>query len=121
VPAHGPGPKAPSIHDGQAVLQGVRALCLRANDTELVSGGADGQLLVWDVSTRAGAGAGSADLSRLLKAIPVSVSGFSSPLLASFSELVDTVVKSVTNCNWCLTSVGLAALFKMSGAECVAL
>ena len=50
IPAHGPGVKAPSIHNGVPVLQGVRALCLRANNTELCSGGSDGIVLCWDLA-----------------------------------------------------------------------
>ena len=50
IPAHGPGVKAPSIHNGVPVLQGVRALCLRANNTELCSGGSDGVVLCWDLA-----------------------------------------------------------------------
>ena len=50
LPAHGPGVKAPSIHNGVAVLQGVRALCLRANNSELVSGGSDGTVYCWDLA-----------------------------------------------------------------------
>ena len=50
IKAHGPGLKMPSLHDGQPVLQGVRALALANNNTELISGGSDGQLLVWDTS-----------------------------------------------------------------------
>ena len=42
--------KAPSIHNGVAVLQGVRALCLRANNSELVSGGSDGTVYCWDLA-----------------------------------------------------------------------
>ncbi|GFH09146.1 uncharacterized protein mot51, partial [Haematococcus lacustris] len=62
-PAHGPGVKAPSLQDGQYVLQGVRALCLRANNTELVSGGSDGSLLCWDVT--------SGSLGRLVRTVQV--------------------------------------------------
>lgn len=51
ITAHGPGVPAPNIHDGTPTLQGVRALALRANRTELVSGGADGQIIVWDITT----------------------------------------------------------------------
>ena len=50
ITAHGPGVKAPSIHNGVPVLQGVRALCLRANNTELCSGGSDGIVLCWDLA-----------------------------------------------------------------------
>jgi WD40 repeat protein len=50
IKAHGPGMKMPSLHDGQPVLQGVRVLALANNNTELISGGSDGQLLVWDIS-----------------------------------------------------------------------
>uniref|UniRef100_A0A7S3VHN2 PLAT domain-containing protein n=1 Tax=Dunaliella tertiolecta TaxID=3047 RepID=A0A7S3VHN2_DUNTE len=62
IPAHAPGPKAPSIHDGQLVVQGVRALCLRAKNSELVSGGSDGTLIVWDIT--------NGTLGRVLKTIP---------------------------------------------------
>lgn len=48
--AHGPGAKAPRLVDGIPSLQGVRALCLRANNTELCSGGSDGTVLAWDLS-----------------------------------------------------------------------
>jgi WD40 repeat protein len=44
-------------------LQGVRAMCLRANNTELVTGGSDGVLIVWDVS--------SGSVGRVLKTIEV--------------------------------------------------
>ena len=50
IPAHGAGVLAPSIHNGVPVLQGVRALCLRANDTELCSGGSDGVVYCWDIA-----------------------------------------------------------------------
>ena len=48
--------RAPSIHDGKPVLQGVRALALRAQDKEVVSAGADGSILVWAVAGPAGPG-----------------------------------------------------------------
>jgi mannose/fructose-specific phosphotransferase system component IIA len=32
------------------VLQGVRVLAMRHNNTELVSGGSDGQLIFWDIT-----------------------------------------------------------------------
>jgi WD40 repeat protein len=44
-------------------VQGVRALCLRAKGTELVSGGSDGTLIVWDID--------KGSLGRVLKTIPV--------------------------------------------------
>lgn len=47
--------------------QGVRALALRANNTELVSGGSDGVLIVWDVSSKS--------LGRVLKTIQVGGAG----------------------------------------------
>jgi hypothetical protein len=50
VQAHGPGVKLSSVHDGQPVLQGVRCLALRCNNTELVSGGSDGRICIHDVT-----------------------------------------------------------------------
>ncbi|KAF6256823.1 hypothetical protein COO60DRAFT_1640423 [Scenedesmus sp. NREL 46B-D3] len=50
VQVHGPGVKMPSVHDGQPVLQGVRCLALRRNNTELVSGGSDGRICIHDIS-----------------------------------------------------------------------
>ncbi|CAG9464667.1 unnamed protein product [Pedinophyceae sp. YPF-701] len=47
--AHSPGPKARSPFDGQLTLQGVRGLVVRKGCSELVSGGSDGQLIVWDL------------------------------------------------------------------------
>eukprot|EP00983_Pelagomonas_calceolata_P121528 1160808-Pelagomonas_calceolata.AAC.8 len=41
---------------------GVRALCLRAKNSELVSGGSDGTLIVWDIT--------NGTLGRVLKTIP---------------------------------------------------
>ncbi len=41
----------------------MRALCLRANNSELVSGGSDGALMCWDI--------GSGSLGRMLKTIQV--------------------------------------------------
>jgi len=51
IKAHGAGPLAPSIFDGKPALQGVRALALRHADTELLSGGADGKVIIWDITT----------------------------------------------------------------------
>lgn len=50
-PAHQPGSKIPSPYDGQLVWQGLRALGLRNNATELVTGGADGRINIFDVSS----------------------------------------------------------------------
>uniref|UniRef100_A0A383W527 PLAT domain-containing protein n=1 Tax=Tetradesmus obliquus TaxID=3088 RepID=A0A383W527_TETOB len=50
VQAHGPGLKMPSVHDGQPVLQGVRCLALRCNNTELVSCGSDGRICIHDIT-----------------------------------------------------------------------
>jgi hypothetical protein len=50
VQAHGPGAKMPSVHDGQPVLQGVRCLALRCNNTELVSCGSDGRICIHDIT-----------------------------------------------------------------------
>eukprot|EP00879_Flechtneria_rotunda_P022486 GHRR01023737.1.p1 GENE.GHRR01023737.1~~GHRR01023737.1.p1 ORF type:complete len:466 (+),score=151.57 GHRR01023737.1:858-2255(+) len=50
VAAHGPGTKMPSVHDGQPVLQGVRCLALRCNNTELLSAGSDGKIIIWDIT-----------------------------------------------------------------------
>lgn len=47
--AHTPGRRVRNIFDGQLVHAGVRALCLRNGNSELVSGGADGQLLYWNI------------------------------------------------------------------------
>ena len=51
IKAHGAGPLAPSIFDGKPALQGVRALALRHADTELLSGGADGKIIIWDITS----------------------------------------------------------------------
>lgn len=40
----------PSIHDGQPVLQGIRAMCLRNNNTEVLTAGSDGQIIIWDIT-----------------------------------------------------------------------
>lgn len=40
----------PSVHDGQPVLQGVRCLALRCNNTELVSCGSDGRICIHDIT-----------------------------------------------------------------------
>lgn len=47
VKAHDQGVPAPSIHDKRPVLSGVRAMCLRADNQELVTGGADGYYVCW--------------------------------------------------------------------------
>lgn len=44
--------------------QGVRGLCMRANNTELVSGGSDGTLIVWDAT--------QGTVGRVMKTITVS-------------------------------------------------
>lgn len=49
IQAHGLGLKMASIHNGQPVLQGVRCLALRRNNTELVSAGSDGKVCFWDI------------------------------------------------------------------------
>lgn len=54
----------PSIHDGTPVLYGVRSMALRANRTELVTGGADGTIICWDITT--------GDVGRVIKTIQVS-------------------------------------------------
>lgn len=51
IKAHGVGNKAPSIHDGTPVLQGARGICLRNANTELLTGGSDGKIIVWDISS----------------------------------------------------------------------
>ncbi|MEW5309958.1 MAG: hypothetical protein WDW38_001797 [Sanguina aurantia] len=50
VEAHGLGSRVPSIHNGAMVLGGVRALTTRHDDTELLSGGSDGVVIVWDIT-----------------------------------------------------------------------
>ena len=47
--------------------QGVRALCLRANNSELVSGGSDGVLIMWDIT--------GGMLGRVVKTVQVSAQG----------------------------------------------
>lgn len=47
---HGPGLKMPSVHDGKPVLQGVRCLALRCNNTELISCGSDGRICIHDIT-----------------------------------------------------------------------
>ncbi|KAK9824333.1 hypothetical protein WJX72_009517 [[Myrmecia] bisecta] len=70
---HAPGALAPSIHDGQQVVQGVRAMCLRAAETELLTAGGDGQVLVWDTS--------GGKLGRIMKTIQVKELGERIPSL----------------------------------------
>jgi hypothetical protein len=48
-------------------LQGVRAMCLRANNSELVTGGSDGTLICWDITM--------GSLGRTLKTIQVTGMG----------------------------------------------
>jgi hypothetical protein len=81
IQAHGPGLKAPSIHDGKPSLQGVRALALRSNGMELISSGADGQLLVWGVDA-AGSGLG---LTGLVERIEVGTQCLPQPILAEWA------------------------------------
>ncbi|KAG2499991.1 hypothetical protein HYH03_002273 [Edaphochlamys debaryana] len=71
IPAHGPGIPYPNIHDGTPALQGVRAMALRANRTELATGGADGSVIVWDITT--------GDVGRVVKTIQVVEPGESTP------------------------------------------
>ena len=75
IAAHGPGVLAPSIHEGEArkVLQGIRGMALRANNTELVTGGADGTIICWDITT--------GNLGRVVKTIQVGHTARSSLLL----------------------------------------
>lgn len=77
VEAHGLGPKVASIHNGTMVLGGVRALTTRHDDTELLSGGSDGTIIIWDIS--------GGTLGRVLKKIEVSLctSHFRFQILAS--------------------------------------
>ena len=63
IQAHGPGVKAPSLLDGQPVLSGVRAMCMRANNSELVTGGSDGSIICWDIT--------SGNVGRVLKTVQV--------------------------------------------------
>lgn len=46
-----------------ARMQGVRAMCLRANSTELITGGSDGTLIAWDIT--------QGTLGRVVKTIQV--------------------------------------------------
>ncbi|PNH12713.1 Lipoxygenase y domain-containing protein 1 [Tetrabaena socialis] len=71
IPAHGPGVPAPSIHDGTPTLQGVRCMALRASRTELVTGGADGQIICWDITT--------GDVGRVIKTIQLQEPGEKTP------------------------------------------
>lgn len=64
VEAHGLGPRVPSIHNGTLVLGGVRALATRHDDTELLSGGSDGTIFVWDIT--------GGTMGRVLKKVEVS-------------------------------------------------
>lgn len=64
VEAHGLGSRVPSIHNGAMVLGGVRALTTRHDDTELLSGGSDGVVIVWDIT--------GGTLGRALKKVEVS-------------------------------------------------
>lgn len=50
IDAHGQGRKVDSVHDGTPSFNGVRGLCTRFNDTELVSAGADGIIRRWDIT-----------------------------------------------------------------------
>ncbi len=58
------GMRLPSIHDGRLVAQGVRCMALRRGDTELITGGSDGAVMVWDIT-------GSEGVGRLIKSIQV--------------------------------------------------
>ncbi|KXZ56858.1 hypothetical protein GPECTOR_1g774 [Gonium pectorale] len=71
IKAHGPGVPMPSIHDGTPVLQGVRSMAMRANRTELVTGGADGQIICWDIT--------SGDVGRVIKTIQLEEPGEKGP------------------------------------------
>ncbi|GFR41097.1 hypothetical protein Agub_g1741 [Astrephomene gubernaculifera] len=71
IQAHGPGVPAPSIHDGTPVLQGVRCMALRASRTELVTGGADGQIICWDIT--------SGEVGRVVKTIQLHEPGEKDP------------------------------------------
>lgn len=51
IRGHGKGAPAPSIHDHKPALQGVRAMALRHADTELLTAGADGKVIVWDITS----------------------------------------------------------------------
>jgi hypothetical protein len=50
VEAHGRGRKVDSVHDGTPSFNGVRGLCTRFNDTEMLSAGADGIIKRWDIT-----------------------------------------------------------------------
>eukprot|EP00798_Chlamydomonas_sp_ICE-L_P018393 gene18393-24865_t len=77
VQAHSPGAKAPSLHNRQHVLQGLRGMCLRANNSELCTGGSDGTVICWDIT--------SGHLGRVVKKIELAEAGQSSPI--SFRSL----------------------------------
>jgi len=49
MPAHAAGPLLPGLLNGQPTLQGVSVLALNASMTQLVSGGADGRIMKWNV------------------------------------------------------------------------
>jgi hypothetical protein len=82
--AHGPGALAPSIHHGRPVAQGVRAMRLRHGGQELVTGGADGQLIVWDVANGA--------LGRKLRTIAVRLSRAGLYWLAELANSIGQVI-----------------------------
>lgn len=49
VRAHAVGPLHPSVHNGLPTAQGVCSLALNHAQTQLVSGGADGMVMKWNV------------------------------------------------------------------------
>ncbi|GLC44364.1 hypothetical protein PLESTF_000049800 [Pleodorina starrii] len=93
IEAHGPGVPAPSIHDGKPSLQGVRCMALRANRTELVTGGADGAIICWDIT--------SGDVGRVIKTIQLQEPGEKDPAVFRSLDALENGYDMVTGTHRC--------------------